>query len=193
MNQKIHSLTAPGPKLIPASATSKPSLDGQNQETQAPQLCDTTVPYTAQQFQVPHAFAPQDLLALLKNLEAEISVCQASLRDENEKRKKYKVCGTHYDLSSPYLVEACLFTNGNVIHRLMIAGEFITMMNLSVHFYQCWLSRVNLLALYNSISFTVTRKLCHQGKQHFNEAFLLSRSSSRFSLMSLLFQSHEKV
>jgi hypothetical protein len=39
----------------------------------------------------PHTFAPKDLLALLKNLENEISVCEVSLRDENDKRKKYKV------------------------------------------------------------------------------------------------------
>jgi hypothetical protein len=39
----------------------------------------------------PHTFAPKDLLALLKNLENEISVCEVNLRDENDKRKKYKV------------------------------------------------------------------------------------------------------
>lgn len=39
----------------------------------------------------PHTFAPKDLLALLKNLENEISVCEMNLRDENEKRKKYKI------------------------------------------------------------------------------------------------------
>ena len=87
-SQKLQSLNVPGPKLIPAS---KPHLEASSHESRAPQLCGTTVPYTPQQFQAPHAFAPQDLLALLKNLEAEISVCQASLRDENEKRKKYKV------------------------------------------------------------------------------------------------------
>lgn len=38
-----------------------------------------------------HTFAPKDLLALLKNLEGEISVCEGNLRDENEKRKKYKI------------------------------------------------------------------------------------------------------
>ncbi|XP_054290622.1 ubiquitin carboxyl-terminal hydrolase calypso-like [Macrosteles quadrilineatus] len=38
-----------------------------------------------------HTFAPKDLLALLKNLEGEISLCEGNLRDENEKRKKYKV------------------------------------------------------------------------------------------------------
>lgn len=90
-SQKLQSLNVPGPKLIPASGVSKPQSETSNHEPQAPQLCGTTVPYTPQQFQAPHAFAPQDLLALLKNLEAEISVCQASLRDENEKRKKYKV------------------------------------------------------------------------------------------------------
>ncbi|XP_065215233.1 ubiquitin carboxyl-terminal hydrolase calypso [Planococcus citri] len=38
-----------------------------------------------------HTFAPKDLLALVKNLEAEISVCEAQLRDEHEKRKQYKI------------------------------------------------------------------------------------------------------
>uniref|UniRef100_A0A8D8RGN3 Ubiquitin carboxyl-terminal hydrolase n=1 Tax=Cacopsylla melanoneura TaxID=428564 RepID=A0A8D8RGN3_9HEMI len=35
-------------------------------------------------------FAPKDLQALVKNLEGEISICEAQLRDENERRKKYK-------------------------------------------------------------------------------------------------------
>ncbi|XP_026286523.1 ubiquitin carboxyl-terminal hydrolase calypso [Frankliniella occidentalis] len=91
VSQRLSSLSVPGPKLLPSPGTSKPVSDEAGQEPPATQLCGTTVPYTPQQFQAPHAFAPQDLLALLKNLEAEISVCQASLRDENEKRKKYKI------------------------------------------------------------------------------------------------------
>ncbi|XP_043511680.1 ubiquitin carboxyl-terminal hydrolase calypso isoform X3 [Frieseomelitta varia] len=39
----------------------------------------------------PHTFAPKDLLALLKNLEHEISICETSLKDENDKRNKYKI------------------------------------------------------------------------------------------------------
>lgn len=39
----------------------------------------------------PHTFAPQDLLALLRNLENEICICEMSLKDENDKRNKYKV------------------------------------------------------------------------------------------------------
>ncbi|PSN50046.1 hypothetical protein C0J52_04204 [Blattella germanica] len=39
----------------------------------------------------PHTFAPKDLLALLKNLEKEIGICEVNLRDENEKRRKYKI------------------------------------------------------------------------------------------------------
>ncbi|XP_053982498.1 ubiquitin carboxyl-terminal hydrolase calypso [Hylaeus anthracinus] len=39
----------------------------------------------------PHTFAPKDLLALLKNLEHEISMCETSLKDENDKRNKYKI------------------------------------------------------------------------------------------------------
>ena len=43
-----------------------------------------------------HTFAPKDLLALLKNLENEINVCELNLRDENDKRKKYKVSITGF-------------------------------------------------------------------------------------------------
>ncbi|XP_034943722.1 ubiquitin carboxyl-terminal hydrolase calypso [Chelonus insularis] len=39
----------------------------------------------------PHTFAPKDLLALLKNLEQEINICETSLKDENDKRNKYKI------------------------------------------------------------------------------------------------------
>ncbi|XP_015189135.1 PREDICTED: ubiquitin carboxyl-terminal hydrolase calypso isoform X2 [Polistes dominula] len=39
----------------------------------------------------PHTFAPKDLLALLKNLEHEINSCETSLKDENDKRNKYKI------------------------------------------------------------------------------------------------------
>jgi hypothetical protein len=33
----------------------------------------------------------QDLLALLKNVENEIKLCEVNLKDELEKRKKYRV------------------------------------------------------------------------------------------------------
>ncbi|GJQ73258.1 putative polycomb group (PcG) protein [Trypoxylus dichotomus] len=39
----------------------------------------------------PHTFAPQDLLALLRNLENEICICEINLKDENDKQNKYKV------------------------------------------------------------------------------------------------------
>lgn len=39
----------------------------------------------------PHTFAPQDLLALLRNLENEICMCEINLKDENDKQNKYKV------------------------------------------------------------------------------------------------------
>lgn len=39
----------------------------------------------------PHTFAPQDLLALLRNLENEICICELSLKDENDKQNKYRV------------------------------------------------------------------------------------------------------
>ncbi|KAK9709014.1 Ubiquitin carboxyl-terminal hydrolase, family 1 [Popillia japonica] len=39
----------------------------------------------------PHTFAPQDLLALLRNLENEICICEINLKDENDKQNKYKI------------------------------------------------------------------------------------------------------
>ncbi|CAG5135492.1 unnamed protein product [Candidula unifasciata] len=38
-----------------------------------------------------HAFTPKDLLDLLKNVENEIAICENHLKEENEKRKKYKI------------------------------------------------------------------------------------------------------
>lgn len=38
-----------------------------------------------------HTFAPQDLLALLRNLDHEICLCEMSLKDENDKQNKYKI------------------------------------------------------------------------------------------------------
>ncbi|XP_013080579.2 ubiquitin carboxyl-terminal hydrolase calypso-like isoform X1 [Biomphalaria glabrata] len=38
-----------------------------------------------------HVFTPKDLLDLLKNVEKEIEHCESSLKEENEKRKKYQI------------------------------------------------------------------------------------------------------
>lgn len=46
----------------------------------------------AKESQTPdNSLAPKDLLALLKNLDSEVSLCETSLREENDKRKKYKI------------------------------------------------------------------------------------------------------
>lgn len=37
------------------------------------------------------AFTPKDLLDLLKNVESEITLCEANLKEEIDKRKKYKI------------------------------------------------------------------------------------------------------
>ncbi|XP_066249123.1 ubiquitin carboxyl-terminal hydrolase calypso [Euwallacea similis] len=39
----------------------------------------------------PHTFAPKDLLALLRNLDNEICLCEMNLKDENDKQNKYKI------------------------------------------------------------------------------------------------------
>lgn len=61
----------------------------------------------------PHTFAPKDLLALLKNLEHEISICETSLKDENDKRNKYKVipnlecCNFFQTSSNKIIIQHC--------------------------------------------------------------------------------------
>lgn len=55
----------------------------------------------------PHTFAPQDLLALLRNLENEICICEISLKDENDKQNKYRVI---FQKSNPNdLSKCCVF------------------------------------------------------------------------------------
>ncbi|KAL5013369.1 hypothetical protein ScPMuIL_007639 [Solemya velum] len=46
---------------------------------------------TRSKFSSHRAFSPKDLLALLKNVEREIILCETNLKDEIEKRKKYKI------------------------------------------------------------------------------------------------------
>ncbi|XP_050414072.1 ubiquitin carboxyl-terminal hydrolase calypso isoform X2 [Patella vulgata] len=38
-----------------------------------------------------NGFKPKDLVSLLKNVEKEINTCETNLKEENEKRKKYKI------------------------------------------------------------------------------------------------------
>ncbi|XP_065159733.1 ubiquitin carboxyl-terminal hydrolase calypso [Atheta coriaria] len=52
---------------------------------------DTVVAEKNPELLEPHTFAPQDLLALLRNLESEICVCELNLKDENDKQNKYKI------------------------------------------------------------------------------------------------------
>lgn len=43
------------------------------------------------QFIEPHTFAPKDLVALIRNIDNEITICENNLRDEIEQRKRYKI------------------------------------------------------------------------------------------------------
>lgn len=40
---------------------------------------------------IQRTFSPKDLVALLNNLEAEVNSCETSIREENDKRRKYKI------------------------------------------------------------------------------------------------------
>jgi len=76
----------------------------------------------------PHTFAPKDLLALLKNLDNGIQQCEQNIKEENEKRTKYKV---HWVL---WLWLENLFSNDSYFIRLTTAGELIIMMSLFARF-----------------------------------------------------------
>ncbi|XP_022916742.1 ubiquitin carboxyl-terminal hydrolase calypso [Onthophagus taurus] len=52
---------------------------------------DTVVAEKKNELLETHTFAPQDLLALLRNLEHEICLCEMNLKDENDKQNKYKI------------------------------------------------------------------------------------------------------
>ena len=50
---------------------------------------------------MPHTFVQQktlnqELLGLMQRIEGEIDACQSALKDEVEKRKKYRVCFVHF-------------------------------------------------------------------------------------------------
>lgn len=49
----------------------------------------------------------QDLLDLLKNVETEINLCEANLKEEIEKRKKYKVSDTMASHSGRLMTVRC--------------------------------------------------------------------------------------
>lgn len=84
----------------------------------------------------PHTFAPQDLLALLKNLENEICICEISLKDENDKRNKYKV-RVLYPVQGPASAKQQTVSYFFTSCRWMIADERTITTNSSVRFYQC--------------------------------------------------------
>lgn len=93
----------------------------------------------------------QELLALLKCVEADIANYEVSLKEEVEKRKKYKVCVfylesvenvssyfvfiQHFKLIIPHFYSL----------RSMIRGGPITMTNSSVPLFQCWPKKVGSL------------------------------------------------
>ncbi|KAG1698543.1 Ubiquitin carboxyl-terminal hydrolase BAP1 [Nymphon striatum] len=56
---------------------------------EVPELSDNII--TNDNIVEPHKFAPKDLLALLKTLETEINECEVNLRDEVDKRKRFKI------------------------------------------------------------------------------------------------------
>lgn len=97
------------------------------------------------------ALCLQELLALLKCVEADIANYEVSLKEEVEKRKKYKVC--IFYLESVENVSSCFVFIQHFKRiisrfyslRLMTREGPITMTNSSVPLFQCWLKKVGSL------------------------------------------------
>lgn len=92
----------------------------------------------------------QELLALLKCVEADIANYEVSLKEEVEKRKKYKVCVFYLEpvqnvsFCCFFLIQHFKFINSCFYTlRSTIRGGPITMMNSSVLLYQCWPKKVS--------------------------------------------------
>ncbi|KAL3197899.1 hypothetical protein MRX96_044626 [Rhipicephalus microplus] len=80
----------------PAPSSGSSSTDTASEVGQRVQLSRTTTSGDIDRLVVvrlgeEHPFAPHDLLALLKTVEAEINVCEGALKDEVDKRRKYVV------------------------------------------------------------------------------------------------------
>lgn len=65
--------------------------EGGDSESKSENENKSEVPSSSQSLFESGAFSPKDLLALLKNLESEISSTEQSLLDENERREMFKV------------------------------------------------------------------------------------------------------
>lgn len=74
------------PNSIPSDTPSEKSVNSKEDPD-----AKTTLMLKYPVLREPHTFAPKDLLALLKNVESEIANCETSLKDENDKRSKYKI------------------------------------------------------------------------------------------------------
>ncbi|KAK7102465.1 hypothetical protein V1264_020680 [Littorina saxatilis] len=71
----------------PGSSQSSPHLQGEGDES-----CNKDGGERKRKHKSSHgAFTPKNLLELLKNVENEIELCEANLKEEIEKRKKYKI------------------------------------------------------------------------------------------------------
>uniref|UniRef100_T1IWJ3 Ubiquitin carboxyl-terminal hydrolase n=1 Tax=Strigamia maritima TaxID=126957 RepID=T1IWJ3_STRMM len=81
-----HQDTSPKPSVAAAKKSTN-STEKTEDEVKSKEHIHSRYP----QLMEPHRFAPKDLLALLKNVETEIATCETNLRDEIEKRKKYKI------------------------------------------------------------------------------------------------------
>lgn len=104
-------------------------------------------------------FFLQELLALLKCVEADIANYEVYLKEEVEKRKKYKV--GLLQLESSVLFSGLYFQlelNVLCFHsfRLTTRGGPTIMMSLSAPLYQCWPKKVNPTSLSTTFLFFCT-------------------------------------
>ncbi|KAI5715562.1 hypothetical protein M8J77_018278 [Diaphorina citri] len=113
-------------------------------------------------------FAPKDLQALVKNLEGEIAICEAQLRDENERRKKYKEDDSRRTHNYDQFICAflsMLTVQGTLAH--LVAQEHLTNNKTSSQASKTYQAASScLLSLHNSHSSADNSSLGNSGGSH---------------------------
>lgn len=84
-----------------------------------------------------NAFTIKDLSSLVNNLEAEITLNEQHLKDENDKRYMFKVSDKFTKYQNTDSMSIFRFFSSSSTNRLMIVVVLTIMMNLFVHFYRC--------------------------------------------------------
>ncbi|XP_060562415.1 ubiquitin carboxyl-terminal hydrolase BAP1-like isoform X2 [Ruditapes philippinarum] len=84
--------SSPSSSTMSTSAQNSPNVAGGERITDGGKEAESSSPVKSKtKFNSQQGFRPKDLIALLKNVENEIKLCETKLQDEEEKIKKYKI------------------------------------------------------------------------------------------------------